>query len=76
MLEYRFKNKFGFEAERLKVCSAAKRMFAVFNPDFQYLIYYNEIKPYQGIDNKTPSQINESSERVRGMILLSKESDC
>ena len=35
MLEYRSKNKVGFEAERLKVCSAAKRMFAVFRPIFQ-----------------------------------------
>ena len=36
MLEGRAENKFGFEAERLKVCSAAKRMFAVFSSTFQY----------------------------------------
>ena len=37
MLEDNAKNKFGFEAERLEVCSAAKRMFAVFSIVFQYL---------------------------------------
>ena len=37
MLEDNAENKFGFEAERLKVCSAAKRMFAVFSIVFQYL---------------------------------------
>ena len=65
MLEIRAENKFGFEAERLKVCSAAKRMFAVFSSDFQLLIYYNEARPHQGIDNKTPSQMNAESERVK-----------
>ena len=47
MLEDRAENKFGFEAERLKVCSAAKRMFAVFSSVFQYLIYYIEIRTHQ-----------------------------
>ena len=37
MLEDSVENKFGFEAERLEVCSAAKRMFAVFSTVFQYL---------------------------------------
>ena len=36
MLGDRSENKFGFEAEWLKVCSAAKRMFAVFRPISQY----------------------------------------
>ena len=29
------------------------------------LIYYIELKPHQGIDNKTPSQMNASSERIK-----------
>ena len=31
----------------------------------QYLIYYNEARPHQGIDHKTPAQMNAKSERAR-----------
>jgi transposase InsO family protein len=30
----------------------------------QYLVYYNEHRPHQGINAETPKQKNESSERV------------
>ena len=31
----------------------------------QYLIYYNEARPHQGINHKTPSQMNTLSDRVK-----------
>ncbi len=31
----------------------------------QYLIYYNEFRPHQGLNQKTPRQMNNSCERVK-----------
>ena len=29
----------------------------------QYLLYYNEVRPHQALEGKTPKQINESCQR-------------
>ena len=30
----------------------------------QYLLYYNEVRPHQALEGKTPKQINESCQRI------------